>query len=169
MLFVLLLVVFLFVCLMRFDAHMNPRRDIQKARAAAKKPLQELVHATKTAIAELRKAITAFQQRALKRTSGGGSERSRKASRSSPLPGAFLLDAGFASATNVTSHTSNDVVANGLDLLGKSLHEPVLVTFNEQQREHFFHSTAMKVSMDMFLSAFAAKVKKELQLCYVCA
>ncbi|CAK9001532.1 Uncharacterized protein SCF082_LOCUS6964 [Durusdinium trenchii] len=135
-------------------------RDLVKARATARKPITELCAASKTAVVELRKAITAFQQRALKRTSGGGNERVKKSAKTSGGLGSYLLDGGFEQAASFACHSSGTVKEDPLKVLGGLLHEPLLVTFNDSQKQ-MFETSCFKAATDIFIGAFAGKVKKE--------
>ena len=130
-----------------------------KARATARKPITELCAASKTAVVELRKAITAFQQRALKRTSGGGNERVKKSAKTSGGLGSYLLDGGFEQAASFACHSSGTVKEDPLKVLGGLLHEPLLVTFNDSQKQ-MFETSCFKAATDIFIGAFAGKVKK---------
>ena len=130
-----------------------------KKQALDRKPVAELAAATKTALGELRKAITSFQSRAAKRTAGtaAGGDRSKKAKTGNTK---FLLDGGMDLATAISTHLACAVEADPFAIFKGVLDVPVMVTLSESDRE-CLKSPAIVAAADYFTLAFTSKVKKE--------
>lgn len=135
------------------------RKEIVKKQSLDRKPVAELAAATKTALGELRKAITSFQSRAAKRTAGAsaGADRSKKVKTGNSK---FLLDGGMDLATAISTHHAAAVEADPFAIFKGALDVPVMVTLSESDRE-CLKSPAIAAAADYFTLAFTSKVKKE--------
>ena len=135
------------------------RKEIVKKQSHDRKPVAELAAATKTALGELRKAITSFQSRAAKRTAGAsaGGDRSKKAKTGNTK---FLLDGGVDLATAISTHQARAVEADPFAIFKGALDVPVMVTLSESDRE-CVKTPAVVAAVDYFTLAFTSKVKKE--------
>eukprot|EP00435_Cladocopium_sp_Y103_P054893 s381_g18.t1 len=131
------------------------RKEIVKKQASERKPISELAAATKTALGELRKAITAFQSRAAKRSAGtsGGAERSKKAKTGNTK---FLLDGGMDLASEISTHRGSSVVEDPFAIFKGALDIPVMVTLSEPDRE-CFKSPTILAATEYFSAAFTSK------------
>ena len=132
----------------------NELREVARQRALSRKPITELVGAVNVGIKELKKALTALEQRNAKRNLPPSIGPGRKRFKNAPVhPSAF--EAGLDKGTTFNSIASDTLSALSPDQVNLSL--PLIVKFTSLAV--LLSDASMKQSVDSFDAAFARHVK----------